>query len=58
MKSVLITGANRGIGLSIVKQLISSSLGVELIFAGYRDPNKSKVIFVKVNISGKSIYII
>ncbi len=48
IKSILITGANRGIGLGIVKQLVSSSPSPELIFAGYRDPEKSKVIFIKV----------
>jgi NAD(P)-dependent dehydrogenase (short-subunit alcohol dehydrogenase family) len=42
MKSILITGANRGIGLGIVKELISSSSKPELIFAGYRDADKSK----------------
>ncbi len=47
MKSILITGANRGIGLGIVKQLASTSPTPELIFAGYRDANNSKVIFVK-----------
>jgi NAD(P)-dependent dehydrogenase (short-subunit alcohol dehydrogenase family) len=48
MKSILITGANRGIGLGIVKELISSSSKPELIFAGYRDADKSKVMFTKV----------
>jgi NAD(P)-dependent dehydrogenase (short-subunit alcohol dehydrogenase family) len=48
MKSILITGANRGLGLGIVKYLISNSSSPELIFAGYRDADKSKVIFVKI----------
>ncbi|CAF1079414.1 unnamed protein product [Adineta steineri] len=42
MKSILITGANRGIGLGIVKQLVSNPSSIEYIFAGYRDVNKSK----------------
>ena len=43
MKSILITGANRGIGLGLIKYLVSNSSDVELIFAGYRDTDKSKV---------------
>ncbi|CAF0844479.1 unnamed protein product [Adineta steineri] len=34
--------ANRGIGLGIVKQLVSNPSSIEFIFAGYRDANKSK----------------
>jgi len=46
MKTILITGANRGIGLGIVKQLVLHSPNVELIFAGYRDADRSKVILI------------
>lgn len=46
MKSILITGANRGIGLGIVGELVSNSSSPELIFAGYRDENKSQVIAI------------
>ncbi|CAF0976707.1 unnamed protein product [Rotaria sordida] len=42
MKNILITGTNRGIGFGIVKHLISNSLNPELIFAGYRDVNRSQ----------------
>ncbi|CAF5181260.1 unnamed protein product, partial [Rotaria sp. Silwood1] len=42
IKNILITGTNRGIGFGIVKYLVSNSPNVELIFAGYRDANKSK----------------
>ncbi|CAF1622497.1 unnamed protein product, partial [Didymodactylos carnosus] len=43
MKSILITGANRGIGLGIVNYLASSSeLKPDYIFAGYRKPEESK----------------
>lgn len=45
MKSILITGANRGVGLGIVKQLLLHSPSPELIFAGYRDVNRSQVTF-------------
>ena len=43
MKSILITGANRGLGLGVVKELIASSTSPEFIFVGYRDANKSQV---------------
>ncbi|CAF1119143.1 unnamed protein product [Rotaria sp. Silwood1] len=43
IKNILITGTNRGIGFGIVKYLVSNSPNVELIFAGYRDANKSKI---------------
>ncbi|KAF8771535.1 putative oxidoreductase C663.06c like protein [Argiope bruennichi] len=37
MESVLVTGANRGIGLEFVKQLINLSKPPRLLFATYRD---------------------
>ena len=41
MKSVLITGANRGIGYGLVKQFLASK--ADYIFAGYRQMDRSKV---------------
>lgn len=39
-KTVLVTGANRGIGLAIVKSLLKKD--VAKVYAGTRDPNKLK----------------
>jgi len=41
VRNVFITGANRGIGLNLVKQM-TSVLKPEKIFATYRDPSKSQ----------------
>ena len=41
MKSVLITGANRGIGYGLVKQFLASK--ADHIFATYRQMDRSKV---------------
>lgn len=38
-ESVLVTGANRGIGLELVRQLCESPCPPDQIFAGCRDPN-------------------
>ncbi|XP_074839608.1 C-signal-like isoform X2 [Carettochelys insculpta] len=38
LRSVLVTGANRGIGLELVKQLLGSSNPLEWVFATCRDP--------------------
>ena len=43
MKSVLITGANRGIGYGLVKQFLTSK--VDHLFATYRLIDRSKVTF-------------
>jgi len=42
LRSVVITGANRGIGLSLVKNIVPR-FNPTKIFATYRDPAKSKV---------------
>lgn len=42
MKTVLITGANRGIGYGLVKQFFLSK--ADLIFATYRQMDRSKVL--------------
>jgi len=47
MCSVLITGANRGIGIGLVKTLLANhSFKVENIFATCRDKEKAKVIIL------------
>ncbi|XP_067091679.1 zgc:158868 [Osmerus mordax] len=40
--SVLVTGANRGIGLELVTQLAESTNPPKLIFAGCREPERAK----------------
>ena len=42
-RSVLITGANRGLGLEFVKQLLNLPSPPELLFAACRDPDNAKV---------------
>lgn len=45
MCSILVTGANRGIGLGLVKHLLSNqAFNVENVFATCRDMGKAKVI--------------
>lgn len=44
MRSLLITGANRGIGLELVKQFLShSSAKPEILIATARKPTEAKV---------------
>ncbi|XP_051995998.1 C-factor-like [Xyrauchen texanus] len=45
--NVLITGANRGLGLEMVKQLLEVNCPKRKIFAGCRDPNGSKCAELK-----------
>lgn len=49
MKSVLITGANRSIGLEIVKQLSKKGL---FVYLGTRDLEKGKTVVQELNESG------
>ncbi|KAF8771533.1 C-factor-like [Argiope bruennichi] len=44
IESVLVTGANRGIGLEFVKQLINLSKPPRLLFATYRDSNAKEAL--------------
>lgn len=47
MCSILVTGANRGIGLGLVKHLLSNqAFKVENVFATCRDKGKAKVIIL------------
>ena len=41
VKTVLVTGANRGIGLEFVRQFLSAPTPPEHLIATYRDPNTS-----------------
>lgn len=47
--NVLITGANRGLGLAMVGE-IASNYEVKRIFAACRDPTKAKVSSEKMNV--------
>lgn len=49
MKSVLITGANRSIGLELVKQLSKKGL---FVYLGSRDPEKGKAAVKELNENG------
>src|SRR3954464_11698635 len=49
MKSVLITGANRSIGLETAKQLSEKGL---LVYLGSRNPDKGKAIVKELNSNG------
>lgn len=44
MRSVFVTGCNRGIGFGLVKKLAKIADGPETIFATCRDINKATVI--------------
>lgn len=51
MCSVLVTGANRGIGLGLVKTLLANqSLAVENVFATCRDKGKAKVMVINYSV--------
>jgi NAD(P)-dependent dehydrogenase (short-subunit alcohol dehydrogenase family) len=60
VSTALVTGANRGIGLGIVRELLKRS-GVSHVFAGYRSSAKIEVYtivcpFSKHKISVKFLY--
>ena len=42
VNSVLVTGANRGLGLEFIRQFLSSPTPPDILVATYRDPNTSK----------------
>lgn len=43
-RNVFVTGANRGIGLALVQQLVKCE-GVKQVFAGCRSPATAEVCF-------------
>lgn len=46
MNSILITGCSRGLGLGLVKQLLSASKPTKYIFATCRNPDKAQVTWI------------
>jgi NAD(P)-dependent dehydrogenase (short-subunit alcohol dehydrogenase family) len=46
MKSILITGCNRGIGFGLVKYLTEQAISPQYLFATCRNPAKAEVCFV------------
>lgn len=50
ISSVLITGANRGIGLEFVKLLVKQNPAPKVIVATCRDPSKAEVLLTRVTI--------
>lgn len=48
-KSVLITGANRGIGLEFVKAFLKLGSPPKFLFAGCRNPEDAKVVVLALN---------
>uniref|UniRef100_A0A2L2XY92 C-factor n=2 Tax=Parasteatoda tepidariorum TaxID=114398 RepID=A0A2L2XY92_PARTP len=57
LKSVFVTGANRGIGLEFVKQLVKLPEPPSVIFASCRDPTKAEEL-KKISESNSSVKII
>lgn len=43
-RTVLVTGANRGIGLNLVKALVNGKFTPEIIIATARDPGGAEVM--------------
>ncbi|XP_076280772.1 SDR family oxidoreductase sniffer isoform X1 [Lasioglossum baleicum] len=57
MKSILITGCNRGLGLGLVKHLVNQSQPPQNIFATCRDVNKARELAALAEVS-KNVHII
>lgn len=67
IKSILITGANRGLGFEFVRQLVEAKPAPEFVFAGCRNPDSAKelqkiakehpnVKIVKIEIGNEASY--
>ena len=56
VRSVLVTGANRGIGLELIKQFANLPSPPEFIFAGCRSPDSAKVSRSNVSICFLTIF--
>ena len=56
VRSVLVTGANRGIGLELIKQFANLPSPPEFIFAGCRSPERAKVSRTNVSICFLTIF--
>jgi hypothetical protein len=48
MKSVLVTGCNRGIGFGLVKYLTQQPISPQYLFATCRNPVKAEVCFIHI----------
>lgn len=57
MRSILITGCNRGLGLGLVKHLVKSSKPPENIFATCRDASKAKELTILAE-NSRNVHII
>lgn len=55
MKSILITGCNRGIGYGLVKHLKEKYQNVNHIFATYRNPDTAQVWLKKFSFFDKNV---
>lgn len=45
-KNVLVTGANRGLGLSFIQYILKDYPEVKRLYAGCRDPEKAEVSYL------------
>ena len=55
VKSMLVTGANRGIGLELIRQIVNLPSSPQHLFAACRNPEKAEVS--KQNIKKKFVFL-